>query len=118
MAPDGNVTCQRVLRDAGETLGFAIGNLCNILNPNVVVLGGAFGRKQAAPFTLEPCETAIRKSAMRATFEDPGGRGVVVKMTEIDHPAAHGALVVALEGTRYRGEPARLASPHWTEPVR
>lgn len=105
MARDGNVTCQRVLTEAAATLGFAIGNLCNILNPNVVVLGGAFGRKQAAPFTLEPCETAIRKSALRATFEDPGGRGVVVKMTEIDHPAAHGALVVALEGTRYPASP-------------
>jgi predicted NBD/HSP70 family sugar kinase len=104
-AHGGNVTCQRVLREAGETLGFAVGNLCNILSPNVVVVSGAISR-EAADFTMKPLAAAVERSAMRATFEkDAKGRdGVTVMATKMDHPAAHGALVVALEGTKY--EPA------------
>lgn len=101
MAKDGNVGYQRVLREAAATLGFAIGNLCNILNPNVVVLGGAFGRDDATPYTVEPCVAAIRQSAMQATVDDAGSRGVAVHVTKIQHPAAHGALVLGLEGTKY-----------------
>ena len=110
MARDGSVACQRVLGEAAATLGFAIGNLCNVLNPNVVVLSGAFGRKGAAQFTMEPCVAAIRQSAMRATTDkdeddEDNREGVTVVATKLEHPAAHGALVVALEGTKY--EPTR-----------
>ena len=101
MARDADVGYQRVLRDAAATLGFAIGNLCNILNPNVVVLGGAFGREEAAEYTIGPCEAAVGQSAMRATLNDDSGRGVAVHVTKIQHPAAHGALVLGLEGTKY-----------------
>lgn len=110
MAGEGNLTCQRVLREAASTLGFAIGNLCNILNPNVVVLSGAFGRPDAAKFTVEACQEAIRKSAMRAAV----GTGFKIKPAEMKHPAAHGALVVGLEGTEYksaRGAVPRVRSP-------
>jgi predicted NBD/HSP70 family sugar kinase len=102
-ADDGNLICQRVLREAGKTLGFTIGNLCNILNPNVVVISGALGRA-AARFALEPLEQALQDSAMQATTV---GRGALkVASTAISHPAAHGALVVGLEGTTY-GQPSR-----------
>jgi predicted NBD/HSP70 family sugar kinase len=110
MARDGSPACQRVLKEAAATLGFAIGNLCNILNPNVVVLSGAFGREEAAKFTMEPCVAAIRQSAMRATVDKDADdtEGVRVRATKMQHPAAHGALVVALEGTKY--EPAQRRS--------
>lgn len=96
MASAGNVSCQRVLAEAARTLGFAIGNLCNILNPSIVVLGGAFGREDAVRFTLGPCQTALRQTAMRAAATE----GLVVP-SRIRHAAAHGALIVALEGTSY-----------------
>jgi predicted NBD/HSP70 family sugar kinase len=109
-AHGGNVTCQRVLREAAATLGFAIGNLCNILSPNVVVLSGAFGR-EAAEFTMEPLAAAIWQSAMRATVEkDAKGSGVRVEATKLRHPAAHGALVVALEGTKYEASGGAVRS--------
>lgn len=97
MAGRGNLACERVLRDAATTLGFVIGNLCNIFNPNVVVLSGAFGRPEAAKYTVEPCRAAIRQSAMRTVCDE----GFTLSATQIQHPAAHGALVVALEGTSY-----------------
>ena len=97
MANRGNLACERVLREAAATLGFAIGNLCNVLNPNVVVLSGAFGRPEAVKYTLRPCDEAIRRSAMRAATDER----LTVSATKIQHPAAHGALVVALDGTSY-----------------
>jgi predicted NBD/HSP70 family sugar kinase len=98
MAEHGNLTCQRVLQEAGRTLGFAMGNLCNILNPSVIVLSGALGRADPK-FALEPLQQELGNSAMRATG------AVKIARTRISHPAAHGALVVALEGTAY-GEQA------------
>jgi len=96
-AAQGNVACGRVLEEAARTLGFAIGNLCNVLNPNVVVLGGAFGREDAVRFTVEPCRQAVRQSAIRSSV-DPGFR---VVPSRVRHAAAHGALMVALNGTSY-----------------
>jgi predicted NBD/HSP70 family sugar kinase len=94
MAEHGNLTCQRVLQEASKTLGFAIGNLCNIINPSVIVLSGALGRADPE-FTLEPLRQELSNSAMRATG------AVKIVRTRISHPAAHGALIVALEGTAY-----------------
>jgi predicted NBD/HSP70 family sugar kinase len=96
MATAGNVSCQRVLAEAARTLGSALGNLCNVLNPSVVVLGGAFGREDAAKFTLEPCREALRQTAMQAAVL----RDFVVP-SRVQHAAAHGALIIALEGTFY-----------------
>jgi predicted NBD/HSP70 family sugar kinase len=96
MATMGNVSCQRVLVEAARTLGSAIGNLCNIINPSIVVLGGAFGREDAAKFTLEPCQEALRQTAMHAAAIPD-----VIVQSKVPHAAAHGALIVALEGTTY-----------------
>jgi predicted NBD/HSP70 family sugar kinase len=102
MARDGHPACQRVLREAATTLGVAIGNLCNILNPDVVVLGGALGRRDAADYTLAPCREALSRSGLRAAVADTGGRNALrVEASTMDHAAAHGALVIGLQGTVY-----------------
>lgn len=100
-ASRGNLTCQRVLHEAARTLGVALGNLCNVLNPDVVVLGGAFGREEAAPITLEACKEGIRRTAMRATVAE--GSGFIVRASQVRNAASHGALVMALQGTNYGG---------------
>lgn len=96
MAHDGSLVCERVLREAATTLGLTVGSLCNVLNPQVIVLGGAYGRPDAARFTLEPFREAIRQTAMQATVAE-----LTVASSGIAHPSAHGALVVALQGTEY-----------------
>lgn len=115
MATSGNLTCQRVLREAATTLGHAIGNLCNVLNPEVVVLGGAFGRPDAVEFTMEPCRTALRHSALHAAVDDtlaplrvPSAgddasrlKPLRVEASTLEHAAAHGALVAGVQGTEY-----------------
>lgn len=113
MAREGNATCQRVLREAAGTLGVAIGNLCNILNPEVVVLGGAFGRPDATEFTLDPCREAIarfglgaavhgvRTSMAQRQAEGADKKILRVEASALTHAAAHGALIVALQGTDF-----------------
>jgi predicted NBD/HSP70 family sugar kinase len=96
MATEGNASCQRVLEEAARTLGFAIGNLCNVLNPSVVVLGGAFGRGDAVRFTLDPCQAALRQTETRAAQA-----ANLVVPSQVPHAAAVGALVVAFQGTAY-----------------
>jgi predicted NBD/HSP70 family sugar kinase len=109
MAKNGNLTCQRVIREAADKLGFALGSLCNILNPEVIVLGGAYGRAEAVEFTLPACQEAIRRSAMRAAVGDSrapetsrrGEEALRVEASTMVHAAAHGALVVAVQGADY-----------------
>lgn len=99
-ASHGSLTCQRVLQEAAHTLGFALGNICNVLNPDVVVLGGAFGREAAVPFTLQACKDGIRRTAMRAAVSDKDG--FTVRASQVRYAAAHGALAMALLGTAYQ----------------
>ncbi len=113
LAREGHPTCQRVLRDAATTLGIAIGNLCNVLNPEVVVLGGAFGRQDAVDYTLGPCREALSRSALQAAVEgvrdadtsrrDASDKRLRVVASTLEHAAAHGALIVALRSTEYSG---------------
>jgi predicted NBD/HSP70 family sugar kinase len=110
LARGGHPTCQRVLREAATTLGEAIGNLCNVLNPEVVVLGGAFGRQDAVDYTLGPCREALSRSGLQAAVEgacetanrkDPEDKRLRVEASTLEYAAAHGALVLALRGTEY-----------------
>lgn len=96
-ANQGNAVCRRVLEDAAGLLGQALGNLCNVLNPQVIVIGGAFGRPEASHFVLGPCETGLKQFAMRAAHEVE----FQLVASQLKHAAAHGALVLGLRGTTY-----------------
>ena len=41
MARRGDVTCKQIFRRAGKLLGFAVANLINVFDPEVVVFGGS-----------------------------------------------------------------------------
>ncbi len=47
LAESGDVGVNRVLDDAGRTIGRALADLCNSLNPSTIVVGGALGAAQA-----------------------------------------------------------------------
>jgi predicted NBD/HSP70 family sugar kinase len=40
LANDGDVGCSRVLGDAGQLIGRALAEVCNLLNPELIVVGG------------------------------------------------------------------------------
>ncbi len=44
---DGDAAVRRVLNDAGRTVGRALADLCNSINPEVIVLGGSLGGSAA-----------------------------------------------------------------------
>lgn len=87
-----NPTCVRVLHEAATQLGRSIGALCNVINPNVVVLGGAFGR--AGDIVIEPCMEGIRRSSMAATCGDE----FLLVSSSVAHATGHGALLMAING--------------------
>lgn len=93
-AAAGDLVCRRVLEDAATTMGAALGNLCNILNPDVIVLGGAWGRDPAPEILLGPCLAALKTTAMSSTHSD----GFQLKRAEVEDAVAHGALIMGITG--------------------
>jgi predicted NBD/HSP70 family sugar kinase len=59
LANDGDVGCRRVLRDAGQLIGRALADVCNLLNPEVIVVGGELGGSG------EPLFTGMREAIER-----------------------------------------------------
>ncbi|MCW2693293.1 MAG: hypothetical protein JWM67_1897 [Mycobacterium sp.] len=81
----GDAGCRRVLADAGETLGLAVANVVNVLNPDLVVCGGELGL--AGDLLLEPLRTRLHRGAL------------AVAGSEVDVvPAALGERAEALGG--------------------
>ena len=45
-AVEGDAGCRRALADAGRHIGAAVANLCNLFNPERIVVGGSIGRRR------------------------------------------------------------------------
>ena len=86
---DGDAGVRRVLRDAGSTMGRALADLCNSLNPELLVVGGPLG---SAPSLLEGLRAAVDRYAQPNTAAAvrvvPGELG--------DRAEVRGALALAL----------------------
>lgn len=65
----GNPVAGKILRDTGYHLGTGIANLVNILNPEVIVVGGE-AAEQAGELLLEPVREAMRKRAFSVLAKD------------------------------------------------
>ncbi|MGL5927498.1 MAG: ROK family transcriptional regulator [Dermatophilaceae bacterium] len=61
-ALDGDPGCRRVLEDAGRHLGVAVAGVVNLLNPEVVALGGQVAR--VGEMVLAPMRDAIERCAI------------------------------------------------------
>jgi predicted NBD/HSP70 family sugar kinase len=73
----------RILRDAGEVVGRVLANICNLLNPERIIIGGELAR--AGDVLLDPIRATLRRSAMALT------RDVDVVAAELDLGARAGA---------------------------
>lgn len=67
-ARDGHTGARRAIGDAGAHIGAAVATLCNLLNPQRVIVGGDLAA--AGPLVLEPLEGALRRGAVRSAAED------------------------------------------------
>ena len=76
-ARDGHAGCARAIGDAGATIGGAVATLCNLLNPERVVVGGDLAA--AGDLLLDPLAAALRRGAVRSASDDvtvlPGALG-------------------------------------------
>ena len=87
----GNAEVQRIIREAGWSIGVLVANLVNLLNPEVIILGGELA-------TLgEPLLQAVRAEVENRTLEELGG-SVEIKISNMRGTAPLiGAYVLALE---------------------
>jgi predicted NBD/HSP70 family sugar kinase len=67
-ALDGHAGCRRAIGDAGATIGSAVATLCNLLNPQRVVVGGDLAA--AGELLLDPLADALRRGAVRSAADD------------------------------------------------
>jgi predicted NBD/HSP70 family sugar kinase len=80
----GDPAGEKVFARVGAVVGQVLANLCNLLNPERIVVGGELSRVGEA--LLTPMRSAIRESAL------PLVRDVAVVPAELGHGARIGAL--------------------------
>ncbi len=91
-AREGNVSAQRALEDAGLHLGWGLASIVNLLNPEVVVVGGDMAR--AGELLLESARIGLRRHALDSVALTP------VLASELGERASLvGAVLLAAERT-------------------
>jgi len=93
-AKGGDPVCRRVLEDAGRNLGLALAKACNLVDPEIVVLGGELGR--AADLLLEVIENVMHTYALRGMFDPRVAPTRVVGSALGPSAGSRGALGFAL----------------------
>jgi len=64
----GDAATLRLIGDAGRALGVAVANLCNIVNPETVVIGGDMAL--AGDVLLDPVREVVRRNAIPSAAAD------------------------------------------------
>ncbi len=64
----GDAAAQRLIGDAGRAIGIAVANLCNLLNPQCVIVGGDLSG--AGEALLGPLRETARRNAIPSAVED------------------------------------------------
>ena len=90
LAHAGDPDCRAAIADAGRLVGSVLGGICNVLNPEIVVVGGELGA--AGEVLMEPLRATLLESALPAITRDlevsAGGLG--------DRANCLGALTLAI----------------------
>jgi predicted NBD/HSP70 family sugar kinase/biotin operon repressor len=67
-AVEGDPGCRRALADAGRHIGAAVADLCNLINPERIVVGGSMA--VAGDVLLDPLREAVGLRAIPSAAED------------------------------------------------
>jgi predicted NBD/HSP70 family sugar kinase len=68
LAIRGDAGCRRAIADAGHSIGTAVATLCNLFNPQRIVVGGDLGA--AGELLLEPLRESLVRGAIHSAAED------------------------------------------------
>ncbi len=90
LAAQGDVRCRRAISDAGREIGVAVAGLCNLINPERVIIGGLLSR--AGDLLLQPIRESIRRHSVLAAAE----RVEVVPAVFVERAELLGSLALAL----------------------
>ncbi|SFI22732.1 Sugar kinase of the NBD/HSP70 family, may contain an N-terminal HTH domain [Microbacterium saccharophilum] len=93
-AEDGVGGAQRVIADAGRHIGIAAASLCNLFDPELIVVGGELA--QAGEILMAPMRHALERSALAAT----GGLPEIVGASFGEWAECRGAIATALDHVR------------------
>ena len=92
-AAAGDLRCRRAIADAGREMGVAVAGLCNLINPERVILGGVLSR--AGDLLLGPLRASLERHAVQAAAE----RVEVVAAEFVERAELLGAVALALRET-------------------
>src|SRR5438094_7172934 len=90
LAAAGDLRCRRAIADAGRQIGVAVAGLCNLVNPERVIVGGLLSR--AGEVLLRPMRDSIRRHAVQAAAATLDVRAAVF----VERAELLGALALAL----------------------
>ena len=108
LAKEGDAGCQRVITDAGRVVGRAVADLCNYLNPDLVVVGGDLSA--AGDLVIEPMREAVGRFAIPAAADDVQ----IVVGTLGDRAELLGALALAGHESE---DPLTIPVPNMSHPT-
>lgn len=94
LASDGDVRCRRAISDAGREIGVAVAGLCNLINPERVIVGGLLSR--SGEILLGPLRDSMRRHAVQAAAESVE----VLPAAFVERAELLGSVALALLGTR------------------
>lgn len=97
---DGDVGARRLVADAGRALGRVLADLCNVLNPGMLVLGGEFA------IVGDPLLEGVRESLHRFALPAAADGVEVVAGVLGDRAELLGALALVIQVVEGFGQPA------------
>jgi predicted NBD/HSP70 family sugar kinase len=102
-ADGGEAGCRRAIADAGRHIGTAAANLCNVFNPERIVVGGSIGT--AGDVLLEPMREAVARYSIHTAAAD-----VEIVPSQLgDRAELLGAVAHVLQGADPIATPIRSA---------
>jgi predicted NBD/HSP70 family sugar kinase len=90
-AEDGDSSARRVVADAGRHIGVAVASLCNLIDPELIVVGGELA--QTGEILIAP----MRHSLQRAALPSVDGLPEIVESSLGEWASTRGAIAVALD---------------------
>ena len=99
-AETGDASARRVIADAGRHIGIAAANLCNLLDPDVLVVGGELAT--AGETLLAPLRHSLERSVLAGLNDSPR----IVQGELGERAELVGALALAIDSIGVVGESA------------
>ncbi len=101
----GDLGCRRVLEDSGRHVGVALAGVVNLLNPEMIVVGGQVAR--VGELVLRPMREAVERCAIPSAAASVDLRPGRLAPEQAD---VRGALVLA-DQTRIEADRAGFTAP-------